>query len=81
MTTIATDLPRPLEIVSGWLTMLLAVSCGLIVANLYYAQPLVGPISADQRVSRLVFIASDLTAEAVQRSYYRFQRHLVKARH
>jgi G3E family GTPase len=41
----------------------------------------VAPISADQRISRLVFIASDLTAEAVQRSYYRFQRHLVKARH
>lgn len=29
-----------------WLMLLLAVSCGLIVANLYYAQPLVGPISA-----------------------------------
>jgi len=51
VTTIATDLPRPLEIVSGWLTMLLAVSCGLIVANLYYAQPLVGPISADLGLS------------------------------
>ena len=51
MTTIATDLPRPLEIVSGWLTLLLATSCGLIVANLYYAQPLVGPISADLGLS------------------------------
>jgi predicted MFS family arabinose efflux permease len=30
-----------------WITFLLAVSCGVIVANLYYAQPLVGPISAD----------------------------------
>lgn len=30
--------------VSGWITFLLAVSCGLIVANLYYAQTLVGPI-------------------------------------
>ncbi|MFC5451255.1 MFS transporter [Paenibacillus aestuarii] len=29
----------------GWLTILLAVSCGIIVANLYYAQTLVGPIS------------------------------------
>lgn len=28
-----------------WLMLLLAASCGLIVANLYYAQPLVGPIS------------------------------------
>lgn len=30
--------------VPGWITFLLAVSCGLIVANLYYAQTLVGPI-------------------------------------
>ncbi len=29
-----------------WLTMLLAASCGLTAANLYYAQPLAGPISA-----------------------------------
>ena len=28
------------------LTLTLALSCGLIVANLYYAQPLVGPIGA-----------------------------------
>ncbi len=28
------------------MTLLLAASCGLIVANLYYAQPLAGPISA-----------------------------------
>ena len=31
--------------VSSWLVFLLAGACGLIVANLYYAQPLVGPIS------------------------------------
>lgn len=31
--------------VPKWLMFLLAASCGLIVANLYYAQPLVGPIS------------------------------------
>lgn len=29
----------------NWIMMLLAVSCGIIVANLYYAQTLVGPIS------------------------------------
>lgn len=28
-----------------WLPGLLAVSCGVFVANLYYAQPLIGPIS------------------------------------
>lgn len=31
--------------IPAWLMALLAASCGLIVANLYYAQPLVGPIS------------------------------------
>ncbi len=30
----------------AWLATLLAVACGLIAANIYYAQPLVGPISA-----------------------------------
>ena len=30
---------------SSWLTLLLASACGLIVANIYYAQPLAGPIS------------------------------------
>ena len=29
-----------------WLTLLLATACGLIVANIYYAQPLIGPIAA-----------------------------------
>ncbi|MGZ5199159.1 MAG: MFS transporter [Telluria sp.] len=28
-----------------WLMILIAAACGLIVANLYYAQPLLGPIS------------------------------------
>jgi predicted MFS family arabinose efflux permease len=32
--------------VSGGMTLLLATACGLIVANIYYAQPLIGPISA-----------------------------------
>lgn len=33
--------------VPSWITFLLAIACGVIVANLYYAQPLVGPISID----------------------------------
>lgn len=37
--------------VPGWLVLLLAVTCGLIVANLYYAQPLVGPISRELGLS------------------------------
>ncbi|MDP4097970.1 MFS transporter [Paenibacillus sp. P96] len=32
--------------VPAWLTLFLAISCGIIVANLYYAQPLVGDISS-----------------------------------
>ena len=32
--------------VPAWLTLLLAVAAGTLVANLYYSQPLVGPISA-----------------------------------
>ena len=31
---------------SAWITLLLAAATGLIVANLYYAQPLAGPIGA-----------------------------------
>ncbi|MDB5653566.1 MAG: major facilitator superfamily transporter [Tardiphaga sp.] len=30
----------------GWLIFAFAVACGITVANVYYAQPLVGPISA-----------------------------------
>jgi predicted MFS family arabinose efflux permease len=36
---------------SPWLTFLLASACGLIAANLYYAQPLAGPISASLGLS------------------------------
>ena len=36
---------------SGWTTLLLAVACGIIVANLYYAQPLIGPISGDLKLA------------------------------
>ncbi|WP_223069144.1 MFS transporter [Paenibacillus caui] len=32
--------------ISSWIIFLLALSCGIIVANLYYAQPLVGSISS-----------------------------------
>lgn len=32
--------------ISKWLILLLAAACGIIVANLYYAQPLVGVISS-----------------------------------
>ena len=39
--------PRPpAEEISGATILLLAAACGLIVANIYYAQPLVGPIAA-----------------------------------
>jgi predicted MFS family arabinose efflux permease len=34
------------QTVSRSLTLVLAAACGLIVANIYYAQPLAGPISA-----------------------------------
>ncbi|GFZ95807.1 MFS transporter [Paenibacillus marchantiophytorum] len=37
--------------ISSWMIFLLAASCGLIVANLYYAQTLIGPISADTGLS------------------------------
>lgn len=41
------SLRTPHVAISGWTTLLLAVACGIVVANLYYAQPLIGPISAD----------------------------------
>jgi predicted MFS family arabinose efflux permease len=50
VTTIASDLPESPSI-SGWITFLLALSCGLIVANIYYTQPLVGPIAAELGLS------------------------------
>ncbi len=37
--------------VSPWITLLLAFACGLIVANLYYAQPLAGPIGGSLGLS------------------------------
>src|SRR5581483_3403025 len=44
LTTVTSD---SADTLSAWITLLLAFSCGLIVANIYYAQPLIGPISAD----------------------------------
>lgn len=35
----------------AWLVLLLATACGLIVANIYYAQPLVGPIANELDLS------------------------------
>jgi predicted MFS family arabinose efflux permease len=51
VTTIAADLPDHSPSISSWLTFLLALSCGVIVANVYYAQPLVGPIAAELGLS------------------------------
>jgi MFS family permease len=51
VTTIAADLPDHSPPISGWMTFLLALSCGVIVANIYYAQPLVGPIAAELGLS------------------------------
>ncbi len=35
----------------SWLVLMLATACGLIVANIYYAQPLVGPIAESLSLS------------------------------
>ena len=51
MTTMASDVPDRSASISNWVTFLLALSCGLIVANIYYAQPLVGPIAAELGLS------------------------------
>jgi predicted MFS family arabinose efflux permease len=39
------DRAAPAVAMPTWLMILIAAACGLIVANLYYAQPLLGPIS------------------------------------
>ena len=51
MTAIASDLPDHSPSISSWMTFLLALSCGVLVANVYYAQPLVGPIAAELGLS------------------------------
>lgn len=45
-TTATITHPKEHEI-STWMTILLAAACGLIAANLYYAQPLIGLIASD----------------------------------
>jgi predicted MFS family arabinose efflux permease len=42
MSISATAIPRSMP---AWLVLLMAAACGILVANLYYAQPLIGPIS------------------------------------
>ncbi|AMD60432.1 MFS transporter [Agrobacterium tumefaciens] len=42
----AADYRPDKQVVSAGMTFLLAAACGLISANIYYAQPLAGPISA-----------------------------------
>ncbi len=47
------DQPHPVlpQQISSRMTLLLAAACGLIVANIYYAQPLAGPIGASLGLS------------------------------
>jgi predicted MFS family arabinose efflux permease len=42
MSASATAVPRAMP---AWLVLFMAAACGILVANLYYAQPLLGPIS------------------------------------
>ena len=51
LTTASGDPPALDAAVPRGMTVLLAATCGLIVANLYYAQPLAGPISASLGLS------------------------------
>lgn len=49
--TASADSPTGLGAITPALVALLAASCGLAVANLYYAQPLIAPISAELGLS------------------------------
>ncbi len=49
--TTAADAPPDHGTISRRLTLLLGLACGLIVGNIYYAQPLIGPISAELGLS------------------------------
>ena len=44
--------PRPATGISTALTLLLATASGMLAANIYYAQPLAGPIGAALGLSR-----------------------------
>ncbi|MEO6918436.1 MAG: MFS transporter [Collimonas sp.] len=46
LTASTTNAPAGEATVSPWITLLLATACGLIAANIYYAQPLAGLIGA-----------------------------------
>ena len=48
--TTVSEAPAPA--ITAALTFLLATACGVIVANLYFAQPLAGPIGAELGLSR-----------------------------
>ncbi|WP_315138570.1 MFS transporter [Achromobacter marplatensis] len=49
--TVSAAAPLPAQSPPSWLTFLLASACGLIAANVYYAQPLIGMISSDLGLS------------------------------
>jgi len=49
-TALASGEPADTDIAS-WMITLLAAACGIIVANLYYAQPLIGPIAIATGIS------------------------------
>ena len=52
--------------VSSWVTLILAIACGVIAANLYYAQPLVGLISSSLGLSS---VAAGLIVTLTQIGY------------
>ncbi|WP_410768503.1 MFS transporter [Fontibacillus sp. BL9] len=52
--------------ISSWILFVLASACGLIVANLYYAQTLIGPISVDTGLSS---VAAGLIVTLTQIGY------------
>lgn len=51
MNTIAIEKGKIEKSIPAWIVLVLAAACGLIAANLYYAQPLIGPISSELGLS------------------------------
>lgn len=49
--TVTTHSPPSEQTISAWLTVLFAGACGLIMGNVFYAQPLLGLISLDLGMS------------------------------